>query len=140
MARGISEIIAVLMMIVIVSSASIIIYSYSVGFFTGVTSVFGERISMDIVGMREKFVIVDVFVKVLSNGSIVSAAVYNYGKTDITLHQMFINGTRVNVEEINLLPNSVTWFNGSVSISLSNSTFYLRIVSKMGNFHEVLVS
>lgn len=139
MAKGISEIIAVLMMIIIVSSVSIIIYSYSVGFFTGVTSAFEERTRMDIAGMKEKFVIVDVFVKVIDDSSIVSAAVYNYGKSDIVLHQMFINGTKAEVNEIKLSPNSLAWFNGSISIVLSNSTFYLRIVSKMGNFYEVLV-
>ncbi|MDH5806367.1 MAG: hypothetical protein QXW62_05805 [Candidatus Methanomethylicaceae archaeon] len=140
MAKGISEIIAILMMIIIVSSISVIIYSYSVGFLTGVTSIFGERTRIDIISMKEKFVIVDVFVEVLSNNSIVSVAVYNYGKVDVILHQMFINGTKAEVEEIKLAPNNVVWFNGSVPILLSNSTFYLRIVTKMGNFYEVLVS
>lgn len=140
MAKGISEIIAILMMIIIVSSISVIIYSYSVGFLTGVTSIFGERTRIDIISMKEKFVIVDVFVEVLSNNSIVSVAVYNYGKVDVILHQMFINGTKAEVEEIKLAPNNVVWFNGSVPILLSNSTFYLRIVTKMGNYYEVLVS
>ncbi|MCS7098098.1 MAG: hypothetical protein NZ922_03855 [Candidatus Methanomethyliaceae archaeon] len=139
MARGISEIIAVLMMIVIVSSISLVIYVYSVGLFTGTTSAFREKTNINIMSLREKFIIVDVLVRVIGDNSIIHAAVYNYGKTDIVLNQMFINGTKAEVEEIKLSPNSLIWFNGTIPLKIFNSTFNLRIVSKLGNYHEILV-
>lgn len=138
--KGISEIIAVLMMIVIVSSVSVVMYSYSVGFFSGVTSAIGERTRIDVISMKEKFAIVDVVVVATGDNSTISAAVYNYGKTDVVLHKMFVNGTMAEVKEVALPPNGLAWFNGSVPITLSNSVFYLRVASKMGNYHEVLVS
>lgn len=139
MARGISEIIAVLMMIVIVSSISLVVYVYSVGLFTGTTSAFREKTNINIMSLREKFIIVDVFVRVVGNNSIIHAAVYNYGKTDIFLSQMFINGTKAETGEIKLPPNSLIWFNGTIPLRIFNSTFNLRIVSKLGNYHEILV-
>ncbi|MEM4233658.1 MAG: hypothetical protein QXU75_00735 [Candidatus Methanomethylicaceae archaeon] len=141
MSRGISEIVATLMIITIVSGISLSIYVYSLGYFTGTASAFGEIVKMNTNTLRERFAVVDVIIRSSTEGTEVSAAVYNYGKTEITLRTMFLNGTELNVggpKEI--LPSEVAWFNGSMSIALVNGSICsLRVVSELGNFYETTV-
>ncbi|MGQ9759986.1 MAG: hypothetical protein ACUVQ5_05405 [Candidatus Methanomethylicaceae archaeon] len=141
MSKGISEIVATLIMIVLVSGAGMALYVYSMGYFTITTSALGEANRLNVNSLRERFTIVDVLFSVGGGETEVSTAVYNYGKTSVTLRAMFINGTAVAVPEpIEVAPGDLAWFNGSLPVALSTgSLVYVRVVSGLGNFYEALV-
>jgi hypothetical protein len=141
MAEGISEIVATLMMLVIVSSIGIGLYVYSMGYFTTTASALGEVSRLDVNTLRERFAVVDVIVRRSGGGTEVSAAVYNYGKTTVTLQMMFLNGTQLAVSDVESVPpGGLIWFNGSVPVTIpEGSLCYLRVVSALGNVHETVV-
>ncbi|MGC8936740.1 MAG: hypothetical protein ACP5KV_05180 [Candidatus Methanomethylicaceae archaeon] len=141
MANGISEIVATLMMLVIVSGMGIALYVYSMGYFTTTASALGEVSRLDANSVRERFVVVDVVLRSSGGETNVSAAVYNYGKTGVTLMMMFLNGTQATISETeDVPPGGLIWFNGTVPVVIpSGSLCYLRVVSSLGNFYETVV-
>ena len=141
MAEGISEIVATLMMLVIVSGIGIGLYVYSMGYFTTTASALGEVSKMNVNTVRERFTVVDVVIRSSGEETEISAAVYNYGKTGVTLQMMFLNGTQLTVNEMEEVPpGGLIWFNGSVPVIIPDrSLCYLRVVSALGNVHETVV-
>ncbi|MBC7113169.1 MAG: hypothetical protein H5T34_04015 [Candidatus Methanomethyliales bacterium] len=141
MAKGISEIVATLMMLTIVSGIGIALYAYSMGYFTTTTSALSEVSRMNANTMKERFVVVDVVFRSSGGGTEVSAAVYNYGKIGVTLQMMFLNGTQLTINEVEEVPPSgLIWFNGSVPVIIpKGSLCYLRVVSALGNVYETIV-
>jgi archaellum component FlaF (FlaF/FlaG flagellin family) len=140
MKKGISEIIAILVMLLIVSSIGVIIYTYATGYFSLMSSAITERSKLDINTIKEKFVIVDVIINRLSNSTEICTAVYNYGKTSIILKLMFINGTKAITNEEEILPGEFKWFNGTINIVIpSNTIINLKVVSSLGNYYETVI-
>ena len=103
MKKGISEIVAILVMLLIVSSIGVVIYTYATGYFSLMSSAITERSKLDINTINEKFVVVDIIIN-KSNNTEICAAVYNYGKTSIILKSMFINGTKAITNEEEIFP------------------------------------
>lgn len=141
MKKGISEIVASLMMIVIVVGVGMALYTYSMGYFSVTASALGETSKVNINSVRERFTVVDVILEAEGGETHISAAVYNYGKTSIILKALFINGTMATVSEsVEIPPNDWAWFNGTVPALIpAGSLCYIRVVSEMGNFYEELV-
>jgi len=141
LSKGISEIVATLIMIVIVSGIGMALYVYSMGYFTVTASALGEVSKVNVNSIRERFTVVDVILKQDGGGMEVSAAVYNYGKTGVTLRGMFLNGTEVAVSgPIEVQPGGLVWFNGTVPVVLpSGALCHIRVVSGLGNYYEAVV-
>ncbi|MCQ5340460.1 MAG: hypothetical protein NO483_01920 [Candidatus Methanomethylicia archaeon] len=139
MKKGISEIVAILVMLLIVSSIGVIIYTYATGYFSLMSSAITERSKLDINTIKEKFVVVDVIIN-KSNNTEICAAVYNYGKTSIILKSMFINGTKAITNEEEILPGEFKWFNGTINMVIpSNTIINLKVVSSLGNYYETII-
>jgi flagellin-like protein len=89
--RGVSEIIASVVLILIVSSAGIVAYSYSIGAFSSTTSLFQLDTSMKEKQVQERFAIVAVW----NSSNQLNLTVLNYGQIDLTLDRVYINWTSV---------------------------------------------
>jgi len=140
LSRGISEIVATLMMIVIVSSIGIALFVYSTGYFSGTTSAMGEVNRLNVNTVRERFLIVDTLVRSGASTE-VSAAVYNYGRTTITIEAMFLNGTRLTLSwPVEIMPGEWAWVNGSTPFPVSSGSICsVRVASSLGNVYEAMV-
>jgi hypothetical protein len=139
MKKGISEIVAILVMLLIVSSIGVVIYTYATGYFSLMSSAITERSKLDINTIKEKFVVVDIIIN-KSNNTEICAAVYNYGKTSIILKSMFINGTKAITNEEEILPGEFKWFNGTINMVIpSNTIINLKVVSSLGNYYETII-
>ncbi|MCQ5337694.1 MAG: hypothetical protein NO475_05845 [Candidatus Methanomethylicia archaeon] len=139
MKKGISEIVAILVMLLIVSSIGVVIYTYATGYFSLMSSAITERSKLDINTIKEKFVVVDIIIN-KSNNTEICAAVYNYGKTSIVLKSMFINGTKAITNEEEILPGEFKWFNGTINMVIpSNTIINLKVVSSLGNYYETVI-
>jgi flagellin-like protein len=90
--RGVSEIIASVILILIVSSAGIVAYSYSTGAFSSSTSFFQLDTNLKEQQAQERFAIIAVW----SNLSYqLNLTVFNYGQTDLTIDTIYVNWTTV---------------------------------------------
>ena len=90
--RGVSEIIASVILILIVSSAGIVAYSYSTGAFSSSTSFFQLDTNLKEQQAQERFAIIAVW----SNLSCqLNLTVFNYGQTDLTIDTIYVNWTAV---------------------------------------------
>ena len=140
MAKGVSEILAALMMIVIVSGIGVGIYVYSVGYMMGTTSAFSETTRINTRAIRERVVVVDVIFKNTGTGAEVAVALYNYGRVPVIIQTMFLNGTMLAVngpEEV--LPGDMIWFNGTAPVAIpGGSVCHLKVVSAMGSVYETM--
>ncbi len=135
MSRGISEIVATLLMIVVVSSISVALFTYSAGYFSGTTSAIGAVNTLNVGIVMERFVIVDTL---KSGTNTISVAVYNYGRTPVTIVALFLNGTNLPLSEpIEIMPGEWGWVNGTTPvIVLSGSICSVSIASSLGNVYE----
>jgi flagellin-like protein len=89
--RGVSEIIASVVLILIVSSAGIVAYSYSIGAFSSTTSLFQLDTNMKEKQTQERFAVVTVW----NSSNQLNLTVLNYGQIDLTIDTVYINWTSV---------------------------------------------
>lgn len=90
--KGLSEIVASLMLILIVTIAGVIVYAYSVSVIGSSSSNFDLQTTQSEDLAKERFQII----RVWSNGqNQLNLTVLNYGKTDLTINAVYVNGTAV---------------------------------------------
>jgi len=90
--RGVGEVIASLMMVLIVSVAGVIVYSYSLGTSASSSSFFQLEASQKEERARERFSIIAVWWDTVSQ---LNLTVLNYGKIELVIDAVYINGTAV---------------------------------------------
>lgn len=90
--RGVSEIIASLILILIVTSAGVIAYSYSIGAFSSFTSLFQLDTNQKEKQAQERFTIIAVW---SNTSSQLNLTVLNYGQIDLTIDTVYVNWTSV---------------------------------------------
>jgi hypothetical protein len=90
--QGVSEIIASVVLILIVSSAGIVAYSYSIGAFSTSTSFFQSDTNLKEQQARERFAIIAVWSKPPNQ---LNLTVLNYGQIDLTIDAVYVNWTSV---------------------------------------------
>lgn len=90
--RGISEVIASLILILVVSAAGVILYTYSLNTFSSTGSSFQLRTSLREEQARERLVITAVWWDTVD---LLNVTVLNYGKIDLVIDTVYIDGTRV---------------------------------------------
>lgn len=90
--RGVSEVIASLILILVVTVAGAVIYSYSVSAFSSSGSHFEQQTISDQELLRERFQVIRVW---WDNSTQLNLTVLNCGQIDITVSAVYINGTAV---------------------------------------------
>jgi flagellin-like protein len=90
--RGVSEVIASLILILVVTAAGVVIYAYSVTAFSSSGSHFEQQTKLDQEQMRERFQVIRVW---WDTSSQLNLTILNYGQIDITVSAVYINGTVV---------------------------------------------
>jgi hypothetical protein len=138
--RGVSEIIADLILMLIVSSAGIVAYSYSIGAFSSSSSIFQLDTSSQENQAQERFAIIAVWENQLTNQ--LNLTVLNYGQIGLAINTVYVNWTTVT----NYLPGwNATKGNGAlIQISFtspiaiqSGSTYQIIAVSTRGNTNAI---
>ncbi len=90
--RGVSEIIGSLLVILIVATAGVAVYAYSVDAFNSSSSHFQQQTRLDEERLRERILIPRVWGDAPNQ---LNVTVLNYGKIDIAIDAVYINGTAV---------------------------------------------
>ena len=90
--KGVSEIIASLILVLIVTSAGVVAYSYSIGAFSSSTSLFQLDTNQKERQAQERFAIIAVW---SNTSSQLNLTVLNYGQIDLTIDTVYINSTSV---------------------------------------------
>jgi hypothetical protein len=90
--RGVSEIISGLILILIVASAGVVVYAYSVGAFSSSSGFFQQQTQQNEEQARERFQIIRVW---CGTSNQFNLTVLNYGKIDVTIDAVYINNVAV---------------------------------------------
>jgi flagellin-like protein len=136
--RGVSEIIASVVLILIVSSAGIVAYSYSIGAFSSTTSLFQLDTNMKEEQAQERFAVVAVW----NSSNQLNLTVLNYGQIDVAIDAVYVNWTSVTDY---VAGRGTTIGNGAlVQVSFispvsiqSGSTYDIVTVSKRGSKNAI---
>ncbi|MEN3053442.1 MAG: hypothetical protein ABC606_06465 [Candidatus Methanosuratincola petrocarbonis] len=136
MSKGVSEIVATVLMILLVSTIGISVFLYSMGYFSGITSARYEENSAEINAIRENFRIVDAIISNGTGSCDARFAVYNYGTIRVDLAGMYINGRQFTVQKTSVEPYQTVWFNGTFSDTVPGDGFRVRIVSMRGTAYD----
>lgn len=92
--RGVSEIVANLIVILIVSVAGVALYSYSLGTFSFSSSSFQLQTSDKEELARERISIINVW---WNTENRLNLTMLNYGKIELVIDAVYINGTKVSI-------------------------------------------
>jgi flagellin-like protein len=137
--RGVSEIIASVVLILIVSSAGIVAYSYSIGAFSTSASFFQSDTNLKEQQAQERFAIIAVLSYPQNQ---LNLTVLNYGQIDLTIDTVYVNwttvtsysaGRRITIAKGGLIQVSFTC---PFSIQ-SGSTYEIVAVSTRGNKNAI---
>lgn len=90
--KGVSEVIASLVLILIVTAAGVVIYAYSVGAFGLSSSYFHQQTTLNEEQARERFLIVRVWRDASNQFNL---TILNYGQIDVAVNSVYVNGTAV---------------------------------------------
>ena len=94
--RGVSEVVASLIIMLVVSIAGTILYSFSIEAFNSSSSAFLLQTKGREEQARERFSIVAVW---WDNNSHLNLTVLNYGKTELTIDAVYIDGIKATINE-----------------------------------------
>jgi flagellin-like protein len=137
--KGVSEIIASLILVLIVTSAGVVAYSYSVGAFSSSTSLFQLDTNQKERQAQERFAIIAVW---SNTSSQLNLTVLNYGQIDLTISAVYINWTSVadylagNMTTIGKGALVQVSFTSPVTIQ-SGSTYEIIVVSTRGSKNAI---
>jgi hypothetical protein len=139
--RGVSEIIADLILMLIISSAGIVAYSYSIGAFTSSSSIFQLDTSSQENQAQERFAIIAVW-EGLATTNQLNLTVLNYGQIGLTINAVYINWTTVT----NYLPGWNTTIGNGALVQVgfispitiqSGSNYQITVVSTRGSTNAI---
>lgn len=137
--KGVSEIVATVLMIMIVTAIGFAIFLYGLGFFTASTSARDVATQTGIATLRERFVVVDVnFTAVNSTATNVTVWVYNYGETNLKISTVYLNASQIFNPAVptSINPTDVTKIVCTTTGVSANCTQLVRVVSTLGNYYE----
>lgn len=138
--RGVSEIIADLILMLIISSAGIVAYTYSIGAFSSSSSIFQLDTSSQQNQAQERFAIIAVWENLTANQ--LNLTVLNYGQIGLTINAVYINWTTVT----NYLPGWNTTIGNGALIQVgfispiaiqSGSNYQITVVSTRGSTNAI---
>jgi flagellin-like protein len=135
LSKGVSEIVATVLMILMVSTIGMGVFIYSMGYFSGITSARYETNRMEINAIKENFRVVDAIIE-NRTACAVKLAVYNYGEVRVDLAAMYVNGIPFSVSPTSIEPRQTAWFNGTYAGSITEGLWKVRIVSQKGSAYD----
>jgi len=90
--KGVAEVIGSLIIILIVAIAGTVAYAYSISVMSASSSSFELRTEKYQDQLQERFQIIRVW---SNNQDLINITVHNYGKTDLTIIALYLNGTAI---------------------------------------------
>ncbi|RLG60795.1 hypothetical protein DRN86_01605 [Candidatus Geothermarchaeota archaeon] len=132
--RGVSEIIASLIIITIAIGLGSGLYIYSLKFFADFRSSMGTKLSLATAKADERFIITYSYYN--STDSTLHVFIYSYGDIEARIVAIYVNGQHFEKETI-VNPDEIKEL--TVSISLSSGTYKVKVVSERGNSYEKYV-
>jgi len=139
--RGVSEIIASLILVLIVTAAGTVAYSMSLSSFSQSSSLFRLQTGQREEKARERFAVIAVSWDATEPNRL-NLTVLNYGKTDVTVDAVYVNGTAVAIYlggkgvKTGALNLVFVGFNLSAPI-LTGRTYDILVVSERGSRNEI---
>jgi flagellin-like protein len=138
--RGVSEIIASLILVLIVTAAGTVAYSMSLNSFSQSSSLFQLQTGQREEQARERFAVIAVSWDATEPNRL-NLTVLNYGKTDVTVDAVYISGTAVTNPQgrgvkIGALDLVFVGFDSPTPI-LAGQTYDILVVSERGSKNEV---
>ena len=127
--RGVSEIIASLIMILVVSAGGVVVYSFSLEAFSTSSSLHELQTSQREEQAKERFLIVVIRNTTMTDQ--LNVTVLNYGRTELTIVAVYVNGT-----------NSTDLTGGGIAVGtgqLTSVQFVSSIPIGTGDAYEVAV-
>jgi len=137
--RGVSEIIASLILVLIVTAAGTVAYSMSLNSFSQSSSLFQLQTGQREEQARERFAVVAVSWEATNR---LNLTVLNYGKTDVTVDAVYVNGTAVATylggKGVKTGASNLVFvaFNSSAPI-LIGQIYDILVVSERGSRNEI---
>jgi flagellin-like protein len=137
--RGVSEIIASVVLILIVSSAGVVAYSYSIGAFSSSTSIFQLDTNLKEQQAQERFAITAVWSNPPNQ---LNLTMFNYGQIGLTVDAVYVNWTPVSTYFAGrrTLFSDGTWiqvaFTSPIAIQ-SGSIYEIIVVSTRGSTNAI---
>jgi FlaG/FlaF family flagellin (archaellin) len=126
--KGVSEVIASLILMLIVSVAGVIVYSYSLGTFNSSSSFLQSQTSNEEERTQERFSIIAVW---WSTSNQLNLTVLNYGRIEVAIDAVYVNGTAVSAflsgKGITVGAGQLVWVKFTSPFSILS-----------GNVHEIL--
>lgn len=137
--RGVSEIIASLILILIVSVAGVIVYSISLGAFSSSSSLFQLQTNLREEQARERFAIIAVW---WDTTNVLNLTVVNSGQIDLTIDAVYVEGTLVSSYLNGKGVKAGRWALTSVKFISpvpiqSGQTYEIAVVSERGSKDEI---
>jgi flagellin-like protein len=133
--KGVSEIVATVLMIMIVAAVGFSIFLYGLGFFTASTSARDLATQTGIATLRERFIIVESYFNL--TGNTVSVWVYNYGETNVQISSVYLNATTISPPaSVFIEPTKVVRLDYTVPGVVAGQSQLIRVVSSLGNYYE----
>lgn len=138
--KGVSEVIASLILIFIVTVAGVAIYTYSVSSFSSSSSFFQQQAQNDQAQVKERFSITRVWYNPPNQ---LNLTIFNHGEIDITINAVYLNGTPVTQyltqKASQIAVDELFWLELVSPISLqSGSTAEILVVTQRGGKSTVL--
>lgn len=134
--KGVSEVVASLLMVLIAVSLGTALYSYSLNVFSSSGNSFLSNMNIKIERAQERFTVVAVWWAVTSNQ--MNITVLNYGKIDLIIDIVYIDRTPVSVyqdgqgETVRTEELISIKFTSPISIQ-DGQVYEITVVSKRGN-------
>jgi hypothetical protein len=137
--HAVSEIIASVILILIVSSAGIVAYSYSIGAFSSSTSFFQLDTNLKEQQAQERFAIIAIWSNPPNQ---LNLTVFNYGQIGLTIDAVYVNWTTVTKYSagwrITIGKGALIAVNFTSPISIqSGSTYEIIAVSTRGSENAI---
>lgn len=136
--KGVSEIIASLMLVLIVTSAGVVAYSYSIGAFSSFTSLFQQGTNQKEKQTQERLAVVAVW----NSSNQLNLTVLNYGQIDLTLDTVYVNWTSVAAylggRNITIGKGALIQISFTSPVTIqSGSTYEIIVVSTRGSKNAI---
>jgi flagellin-like protein len=137
--RGVSEIIASLILVLIVSAAGVLVYSISLTAFSSSTSNYQLQTVQREAKAQERLEVISIQWAIPNN---LNLAVLNYGVIDLTVDKVYVNGlvatTYLTDTGVKTAPSIIVYvtFVSPVSI-VSGQTYDIIVVSERGSENEI---
>ncbi len=134
--RGVSEVVASLMMILIVAAAGAILYAYSLTTFSSTGTSFQLQMDRGQERARERLVIVAVWWR--DTGNQLNVTVLNYGKIDLAVDAIYIDGTPVTAfssgQGVTITTDKLGYINFTSPVAIQNGQAYeITVVTERGS-------